>query len=74
MIVYMSGSPNVLYYFSPINWCSITDVDKNGITARPDVSWIITVLCIFFAAEIVVLFAFGSKKIKFVLDTKGEIT
>ena len=73
MFVYMGGG-NIMYYFSPLNWCSILVADKNGITARPDVSWIITVLCIFFAAEIVVLFAFGSKKIKFVLDTKGDVT
>ena len=73
MFVYMGGG-NISYYFSPLNWCSILDVDKNGITPRPDVSWIITVLCIFFAAEMIVLFVFGSKKVKFVLDTKEEIT
>ena len=35
---------------------------------------IIAVLCVWFAAEIVALFIFGSKKIKFVLDTREEIS
>lgn len=61
------------YYFSPLDWCSITYADKHGISGYPDVSWIISVLCIVFAVETAVLFIFGSKRIKFVLDTKEEI-
>ncbi len=72
MFVYMGGG-SITYYFSPLNWCSVLIADKNGVSAYPDVSWIITVLCIAFSVEIVALFIFGSKKIKFILDTKEEI-
>ena len=73
MFVNMGGS-SITYYFSPISWCSILIADKNGVSAYPDISWIIAVLCISFAAEIIALFIFGSKKIRFVLDTKEEIS
>ena len=63
-----------LYYFSPINWCSIRIMDKKGVSAYPDTSWIITVMCIWFAAEVTALFIFGGKRIKFVMDTKEEVT
>ena len=72
MFVYMGGSRES-YHFSPLNWCSIFVADKKGITYYPDVSWIITVLCIWLALEIIALFIYGSKKIKFVLDTKEDI-
>lgn len=71
MFVYMGGS-KISYYFSPINWCSVFVADKKGVTIYPDMSWIITVLCVWFALEITALFIFGSKKIKFVLDTKED--
>lgn len=61
------------YYFSPLNWCSIESADKYGISAYPDVSWIISVLCIVFAVEVAALYIFGSKRVKFTLDTKEEI-
>lgn len=73
MFTRMRGS-NILYYLSPINWCSISIVDKKGVSVYPDVSWIITVVCIWLVVEIIALFVFGGKKIKFVLDTKEEIT
>lgn len=61
------------YYFSPLHWISIKNADKRGVSPLPDVSWIITVLCIAFVIEIAALYIFGSKRIKFVLDTKEEI-
>lgn len=64
----------LLYYFSPLNWCSLFIMDKNGISIYPDVSWIITVLCTCFSLELIALYIFGGKKVKFVLDTKEEIT
>lgn len=64
----------LLYYLSPLNWCSLLVMDKNGVSVYPDVSWIITVVCICFALEIIALYIFGGKKVKFVLDTKEEIT
>ncbi len=73
MFMNMGGS-KIMYYFSPLNWCSIFVADKNGVSVNPDVSWIITVLCVCLTAEITALFILGGKKIKFVLDTKGEIT
>lgn len=73
MMGYMGFNGYLGYYFSPLNWISILNADKNGVSAFPDVSWIITVLCTAIAAETAVLYAFGSKKIKFVLDTKEEI-
>ncbi len=72
MFAYMGGS-QITYYFSPLNLCSIFVADKNGVSFYPDVSWIISVLCIWFALEIITLFIYGSKKIKFVLDTKEDI-
>lgn len=73
MFMNMGGS-KIMYYFSPLNWCSIYVADKKGVSVNPDVSWIIVALCVWFIAEIIVLFIFGGKKIKFVLDTKEEIT
>lgn len=64
---------NIIFYFSPLHWCSIGVVDKNKTSVHPDVSWIITVLCVWFALEIIALYIYGSKKIKFVLDTKEDI-
>lgn len=63
----------LMFYFSPLHWCSINLADKYGISPYPDVSWIMTVLCILLAAEIIALFISGSKKVKFVLDTKEEV-
>ena len=75
MLIFTSAySKQELYYFSPINWCSINIADKKGVSFYPDTSWIITVLCIWFALEIIALFIFGGKKVKFVMDTKEEIT
>lgn len=73
MFVNMGGSA-MTYYFSPLNWCSISVMDKKGVSVYPDVSWIIAVLCVCLAVEIITLFEFGDKKIKFVLDTKEEVT
>lgn len=72
MFVYMGGSRES-YHFSPLNWCSIFVADKNGVSYYPDVSWIITVLCVWLALEIIALFIYGSRKIKFVLDIKEDI-
>lgn len=72
MFVYMSEK-RIMYYFSPLNWCSISVMDKKGITVYPDVLWIITVSCICFMAELIALLIFGGKKIKFILDTKEEV-
>lgn len=71
MFVYMGGS-KIMYYFSPLNWCSIFVADKKGVTYYPNLTWIITVLYVWLALEITALFVFGSKKIKFVLDTKED--
>lgn len=76
VFMYMLASvifSNIMFYFSPLHWCSISIADKNKTSVYPDVSWIITVLCIWFALEITALFIYGSKKIKFVLDTKEDI-
>lgn len=73
MFTHMQDS-NILYYFSPIDWCSILIMDKKGISAYPDVLWIIMVLSIWIFVEIIALFVAGGKNINFVLDTKGEIT
>lgn len=72
MFVNLGGGPRT-YYFSPVSWCSVFIADKKGLTFYPDVSWIISVLCIWFAVELIALFVFGGKKIKFVLDTEEEI-
>ena len=69
----MAPSGFLGYYFSPLDWCSLTYADKHGISGYPDVSWIISVLCIVFAVEIAALFVYGSKKIKFDLETKEEV-
>ena len=69
MFGYMGFSGYLGYYFSPLNWCSIISADNHGISGYTDISWIITVLCIGFVIMIAALYIFGSKKIKFVLDT-----
>lgn len=72
MFGYMGFSGFAGYYFSPLNWCSLKTADKHGLSEFPDVSWVIAALCIIFAVEISVMYIFGSKRIKFVLDTKEE--
>lgn len=72
MFGYMGFGGFLWYYFTPLCWCSINYADKHGISGYPDVSWIIAALCIIFAVEIAVMYVFGSKRIKFVLDTKEE--
>ncbi len=80
IFVYMVGSTMgsvvsdgfILSYFSPLKWCSLTLADRHGVSGFPDVSWVIAVSCIAFAVEVVALYIFGSKKMKFVLDIKEE--
>lgn len=72
MLGYMGIGGFLHYYFTPLWWCSINYADKHGISAFPDVSWIIAALCIMFTVEIAVMYVFGSKRMKFVLDTKEE--
>lgn len=64
---------NITKYITPLYWCSLTSADRHGITALPDVSWVIAVLCIALAVGNAVLYIFGSKRIKFDLDTKEEV-
>ena len=73
MFLNASALGYIVYYFSPLHWCSLTYADKRGISGNPDVSWIISVLCIVFAVELAGLYIFGLKRIKFVLDTKEDI-
>ena len=63
----------IAYYFSPLHWISLLKADRSCTTGYPDVPWIIAVLCVVFAAEITALFIYGSKKIRFVMDTKEEL-
>ncbi len=63
---------NLVFYFSPLNWCSLFKIDKYGVTPFPDLKWVIAVLCIWFSAEIITLTIFGGKKVKFVMDTREE--
>lgn len=73
MFVHMGGR-YIMYYFSPLHWFSISFIDRNGISVYPDASWIISVLCMWLGLEIVALFVIGGKKIRFVLNTKEEVT
>lgn len=72
MVVHLSDSW-ILSYFSPVDWCSILRMDKKGVSVYPDLSFAITVLSICIAVETIMLFIFGGKRIKFILDTKEEI-
>lgn len=73
MVVHLSDSW-IMSYFSPIDWCSILRIDKNGISIYPDLSFAIIVLLVCIVVEMTALFMFGGKKVKFILDTKEEIT
>ena len=64
---------DIIYYFSPLHWCSIKIADKNGTTTYPDMPWIIIVMSVWFILELAALFIYGSKKIRFALDTREDI-
>lgn len=64
---------DIIYYFSPLHWCSIKIADKNGTTTYPDMPWIIIVMSVWFIIELAALFIYGSKKIRFALDTREDI-
>lgn len=72
MVVHLSNNW-IISYFSPIDWCSILHIDKNGISIYPDLSFAIIVLLVCVVVEMIALYIFGGKRIKFILDTKEEI-
>ncbi len=76
-MIMISSAPylgrRLVFYFSPLSWCSLFKTDKNGTTPFPDLNWVIAVLCIWFTAEIAALYIFGGRRMKFSMDLKEEL-
>ncbi len=69
---YINAIHSVMFYFSPVGWCSLILLDKNGSSPLPSASYAVTVLGIVSVLLIALLFGYGSKRIKFSLDEKGK--
>ena len=63
---------NEMYYFSPLGWCSLILLDKNGSSPLPSASYAVTALSNVFLIAIMILYIYGSKRVKFSLDRKGR--
>lgn len=55
------------FYISPLGWCSINNMDKNGTSIMPDFSYAIIVISAVFLACVIALIFYGNKKTKFTL-------
>ncbi len=69
---YINAVSDIMFYYSPLGWCSLTLLDKNGSSPLPSASYAVTVLSAVSVFAIVLLFGYGSKRVKFSLDEKGK--
>jgi len=51
-----------MFYISPLGWCSLVIMDKNGTSSLPGLSYAITVLCCSFLVLNLLLLIYGLKK------------
>ena len=56
------------FYISPLGWCSINNMDKNGTSVMPDFSYAVGVTAAVICACVIVLAIYGSKRGKFSLN------
>lgn len=66
-IVHAKGFGSLPFYISPLGWCSLAIMDKNGTSRRPDFSYAITVISAAILACVIALIIYGNKKSKFTL-------
>ena len=71
-ISYVNAISEIMFYFSPVGWCSLILIDKNGSSPLPTVEYAVTVLGIVIVFLISTLFVYSSKKVKFNFDLKNE--
>ena len=69
---YVNAISEVMFYFSPLGWCSLILLDKNGSSPLPSAEYAIVALGLALTAMLVALWVYGSKRVKFVFDLKGD--
>ncbi len=69
---YINAIRSVMFYYSPVGWCSLILLDKNGSSPLPSASYAVTMLSAVCILLIALLFGYGSKRVKFSLDVKGK--
>lgn len=66
-IVHAKGFGSLPFYISPLGWCSLVIMDKNGTSWMPDFSYALFVISAAILACITALIIYGNKKSKFTL-------
>lgn len=56
------------FYISPLGWCSLNNMDKNGTSVMPDFSYAITVTAAVICACVIALSIYGNKRGNFKLN------
>lgn len=56
------------FYISPLGWCSLNNMDKNGTSVMPDFSYAISVTAAVICVCVIVLAAYGNRRSKFNLN------
>lgn len=67
---YVNAISETMFYFSPLGWCSLILIDKNGSSPLPDIEYIVITLTGAVLIIFVILSAYGSSRVKFDLYTK----
>lgn len=73
-VSYVNAISLKMFYFSPLGWCSLNMADRYSRSVLPDISYIILTLTTTFLLLSIALLFYSSKRSKFALCTKEEIT
>jgi hypothetical protein len=69
---YVNAISETMFYFSPIGWCSLILIDKNGSSPLPNIEYAVTVLTCAILIIVALLSTFSSNRVSFNLYTKDE--
>ncbi len=69
---YVNAISEVMFYFSPLGWCSLILLDKNGSSPLPSAEYAVAALGVTLILLLVILWTYGSKRVKFIFDVKGD--
>lgn len=69
---YVNAISEVMFYFSPIGWCSLILLDKNGSSPLPSAEYATATLGVILITLLIVLWIYGSKRVKFIFVVKGD--
>lgn len=69
---YVNAISEVMFYFSPLGWCSLILLDKNGSSPLPSAEYAASTLGVTLILLLVIMWIYGSKRVKFIFDVKGD--